>query len=220
MIYLTKNFQDLFPNNNVFNRNYQKPGICPHCGFSCDAKHVDSHKYMVSGYHYIIFMVLQCTACQKFFTATYDVDKQKAELLGITPKTISSFHDELIDPMSPRFVETYNQALRAKDNGDFSLAAIGFRASLEILVKDYAIVELRKDVKNVSGKTLYDAISEYLPAKDLTKVSDVVRILGNDYAHYSRKYPEYDFALLDEYMKLFISLVRAQLLINHPPVSR
>ena len=50
--------------------------------------------------------------------------------------------------------------------------------------------------------------------------ADVIRILGNDYAHYERKYPEHDFELLKRYMDIFINLVETKILIAHPPVER
>ena len=95
----------------------------------------------------------------------------------------------------------YNQALQCEKNGNFELAAVGFRAALEILVKDYAIKELKIDSETVSGKTLFNAIGEYLDEKPLVTSADVIRILGNDYAHYERKYPEHDFEILKEYME-------------------
>lgn len=90
----------------------------------------------------------------------------------------------------------YNQALQAEYNQNFELAAIGFRSSLEILVKDYAIQELGEPAETVAKQSLCNAIATYLQQADLVNTADVVRILGNDYTHYKRKYPEHDFVLL------------------------
>ena len=100
------------------------------------------------------------------------------------------------------------------------MAAIGYRHALECLVKDYAIIELKKDREEVVKKTLAEAIGEYLGEKELVATADVVRILGNDYAHYERKYPEHDFALLKNYMRIFIGLIETKFMISHPPVAR
>lgn len=72
----------------------------------------------------------------------------------------------------------------------------------------------------VKSASEYDAISSYLPNEALTNSADVVRILGNDYTHYKRKYPEHDFALLKNYMEIFIKSIEVQYMIKHPPVSR
>lgn len=69
-------------------------------------------------------------------------------------------------------------------------------------------------------KKLFDAISQYLNQPDLINTADVVRILGNDYTHYKRKYPQHDFELLKGYMDIFLKQIEVQYMINHPPVSR
>ena len=48
----------------------------------------------------------------------------------------------------------------------------------------------------------------------------VVRILGNDYTHYERKYPQHDFELLKGYMEIFLKQIEVRYMVNHPPVSR
>ena len=127
---------------------------------------------------------------------------------------------EIIESTSPGFIFSYNQALRAEIRGDIELAAIGFRHSLECLVKDYAIKECGADEAKVNKTKLIDAISQYLEEKDLVSTADVIRILGNDYTHYERKYPQIDFDLLKRYMDIFIKLIETKLLVRHPPVSR
>jgi len=110
--------------------------------------------------------------------------------------------------------------LRAELRGDIELAAIGYRKALERVVKDYAINELGAAPEEVVGKNLCMAIADYLDEKNLVATADVVRILGNDYAHYQRKYPEHDFTLLKEYMVIFVKMVETRILVAHPPVSR
>lgn len=219
MKYLEKSLRELFPNVSEFNASYQKPAICPHCGIHCDAHGIDKVNFDKKDFQFV-FLIFQCTACNKMFTATYQVKEKRSEICGITPNVISSYSDELIFSISPRFISLYNQALRARDNNDFDLAAIGYRSAIEVLIKDYAINELNKDKTEVTKKKLNDAISEYLPDSGFMNSADVIRYLGNDYTHYDRKYPNLDFNVLDKYMDIFIGLIQTKLLINHPPVSR
>ena len=79
---------------------------------------------------------------------------------------------------------------------------------------------LKRDRDEVIGKTLYSAIGDYFEETSFVSSADVVRILGNDYAHYDRKYPQLDFEILKRYMLIFINLVETKLLISHPPVQR
>lgn len=87
-------------------------------------------------------------------------------------------------------------------------------------MKDYAVVECGIERDVVKNKSLFASIEEYLGNKDLITSADVIRTLGNDYAHYERKYPEHDFEILKEYMEIFIHLVGTKLRLAHPPVSR
>ena len=135
--------------------------------------------------------------------------------MSYTPYT-----NEILSSISERFINMYNQALQAEFVDNIELAAIGYRSALEILVKDYAINELGKDSDEVSKKSLCNAIGEYLNQQDLVATADVIRILGNDYTHYKRKFPEHDFDLLKGYMNIFLKQIEVQYMISHPPVSR
>ena len=60
--------------------------------------------------------------------------------------------NDTLATISPRFIDMYNQALQSEYAGNIELAAIGYRASLEVLVKDFAINELHEPANNVEEK--------------------------------------------------------------------
>lgn len=163
----------------------------------------------------------QCNSCGKKYLATYDIDikSKKGTFKAFYPVLAVTYENDLLQSVSPRFVDLYGQALRAEANGDIDIAATGYRNALECLVKDYAINELHEKQETVERKSLFDAISAYLD-EALLKTADVVRILGNDYTHYTQKYQDIEFENLKAYMEIFISLVETKVRINHPPVSR
>ena len=221
MNYIQKNFHDLFNAANEMNCTYQKPAQCPHCGICCDPLILGST--FISPFTakppQFVFLIFQCTACKKLFTATYEVTNGKSHICCMTPFKPLVFVDELIEKTSPRFIEVYNQAIRAKENGDLNLAAVGYRSALEILIKDYAINDLHEPSEKVVKLDLFHASSNYL-SSDTGNAADGGRIVGNDHTHYERKYPELDFKVLQEYMDIFIHSIRVKLLISNPPVSR
>ena len=210
-----------FQNDRNFCCDFQKPSTCPHCGINTDAivrnTHADSFGAQDTK---IIFMVLECTNCKKFFSASYTLKDCATEFCNTFPMPTVLYQNSVISNLSPRFVETYNQCLRAEGSNDLNLAAIGMRSALEILIKDYAIIELQEPKEKVASKSLFQAISDYLKEDELIKPADVVRILGNDHTHYQRKYPEHDYQLLKSYMDIFIQLIETKLKILHPPVAR
>jgi len=152
----------------------------------------------------------------------YEINHEKkiADFGAYYPQVSIKYENETIAAVSPRFIDMYNQALTSESLGNIELAAVGFRQALECLVKDFAIIELKRDRDEVIGKTLYSAIGDYFEETSFVSSADVVRILGNDYAHYDRKYPQLDFEILKRYMLIFINLVETKLLISHPPVQR
>lgn len=204
-----------------YSGSYKKPAICPHCGFGTDAPFFEKAVHAFNG-HQIFTAVCTCTACGKnfFFACEYDAEKANYDPIIYPSIAFTPYSNGTLEKISPRFIDMYNQALRAESNKDLDLAATGYRTALEILVKDYAINELGKNPDEVSSKKLCAAIGAYLNQEALMKTADVVRILGNDYTHYERKYPQYDFELLKNYMEIFLKQIEVQYMINHPPVSR
>ena len=166
---------------------------------------------------------LRCTHCNKYFVTAnvFNIVNKTSYYAGSFPSSnVPEYKNERIVKISPRFISLYNQSLRAEHNGDIDLAGFGMRSALETLVKDYSVAILKIDENMVAKTSLCDCIGNYLGNKDLISTADVVRILGNDYVHAQKKYPEHDFEVLKNYMDIFISLIDVQLKIKFPPVER
>ncbi|NWE90524.1 hypothetical protein HX893_20570 [Pseudomonas reactans] len=78
--------------------------------------------------------------CKKIFIATYKFDDFHGiyaikSLLPRTPK-VASIAQEIAD-ISPQFLAIYNQAYQAEAYGLGEIAGVGYRKSLEYLIKDY-----------------------------------------------------------------------------------
>ena len=201
--------------------SYEKPSVCPYCGFGTDSTTTDKILWNFNEDDYILVINTRCTKCGKQFLYVSEFkDKKDGVFATMYPQQNTVFQNSTIQSVSERFIDLYNQSLDAEKHGSFELASFGYRAALEILVKDYAIKELGYPVDEVVKKSLFQAIGEYLKDDSLINSADVIRILGNDYAHYERKYPEHDFTILKLYMDIFIKLIETKLLIAHPPVHR
>lgn len=207
---------------NSFSFDYEKPATCPYCGIGIDAPIRDPH-YWNLGEGYLLSAAGTCTACHKSFVfgAFHETnDSGIAKNVFIYPSVAyEKFQSENISQFSSRFIDVYNQSLLAEFNGSIDIAAIGFRTSLEILIKDFAINVLGDDASEVSKLKLIGAISKYLSG-DLAASADVIRILGNDYTHYQKKYPDMDFVILKKYMEIFIKQIEVSYMIKNPPVTR
>ena len=68
--------------------------------------------------------------------------------------------------------------------------------------------------------SLYDAIGIYLTEVNLeTSAADVIRVLGNDYTHYQRKYNDIDFIVVKKYLEILIQQIDTKLLLMEPIIS-
>ena len=209
--------------NSIFAGQYRKPITCPRCGIGTDGPIVNGNKtkYGLDS-SWAVVISITCTHCEQSFLALYEisVDKSSLNYLGCYPAPSGTELHAGLSQLSPRFAAMHKQSERAELDGLHEIAAIGYRTALEILVKDFAINELKLDPKDVARKKLAAAIGSYLHQENLVKTADVVRLLGNDFTHYQREYPEHDFTVLKRYYKIFIDLVATQYDIMHPPVSR
>lgn len=220
--YENKSFkQEIGSSDSQFNLTINKPLYCPICNLAQDGAIADRKLWNAGDGRFYGTIMYTCNRCRKKYLATYDVDvrSHSGSFGAFYPTVSTTYTNDIIEPVSPRFIAMYNQAYRAEQAGDIELAAVGYRQALECMVKDYAIAELGKSHEEVASKSLYNAIVEYLET-DLVSTADVIRILGNDYAHYERRHMEVDFPILKRYMGIFIQLLETKLLIAHPPVAR
>lgn len=197
------------------------PKQCPHCLLMVDPIPSQYYDFNYSDENFLA-VSFKCPSCDKHYVCTFLSDDESSSYCckNTYPSSHYVLKDKILENISPRFVDMYNQALLCEHNQHFDLSSIGYRAALEILVKDFAINTLNKDSVEVKKHSLYTAIKEYLNCSDLIKSADVVRILGNDYAHYERKYPEHDFDVLKSYMDIFMSIMISKYKVLNPPVCR
>lgn len=205
-----------------FNHDYKKLETCPFCGYGTDGPLDGLGKVPYNTNEELFAVSIKCTHCAKHFVALYvhSKDPQTLSYLSCFPLPSGTALHPGLASMSPRFVELHTQAEKAELSGLLDIAAMGYRAAIEVLVKDFAKVELNIPEGEVEQKKLAAAISTYLKEESLINTADVVRILGNDYAHYKRSFPEHDFTILKHYYDIFVRLVTVQYEIRHPPVQR
>lgn len=206
------------------NHEVSVPLTCPYCGKAVELSEKSSTSIAYNDRKELFLKTLYLKCCDKNLAALYSYESGgsnfKIDLIFTYPSTSDVHLPESILEISPDFVKLYKDSSFAYEHNLNSLAAMGFRKSLEVLIKDYAINVLKKPKDEVIKKKLIDAISDYMQMQELIKTADVVRILGNDHTHYYQKYSQYDIEVLIKYLDIFIQLIETKYLIDHPPVSR
>ncbi|MGR8826828.1 DUF4145 domain-containing protein [Leuconostoc citreum] len=199
----------------------QIPKFCPQCGAvnnpvtnilsRQNVKTSEENELIASASHY-------CNACSKaHFTIQVQSSGSSYLVKAVYPETQPSLLPEEIYELSPRFVKIYGDSEAAEQRGATELAGTGYRSALEILIKDYALKYSEDDKDTIAKLNLANAIGKYFKG-DFFSAAEVVRLLGNDYTHWDKKY---DFKLeqLKAYLNVFIGHVKVQIMLKNPIVS-
>jgi len=196
-------------------RNVEDPNICPHC-------HVVNHPIQMYGDEtkdtdnapaYISVWKCANTKCNKLFVALYKIHNDEPTLIGFLnglpkgpdwPQPIAKLKSGSGDnDNKSKFIKTYLQSLEAESRGLDELAGMGYRKSIEYLVKDWAIQENPDKKENIEKSWLGTVIKDYYSG-DLKEILERATWLGNDQAHYNRLFEEFDLDVLKELIDLII----------------
>ena len=116
----------------------------------------------------------------------------------IVPDTIT--FSPRITQVSPKFVEIYNQSHQAEIYSLSHISGMGYRKSVEFLIKDYAIHFNPTEEDLIKNQPLVQCINTYIDNPKIKVLAEKSAWLGNDETHYVRKHPDYD---IDD-LRLFI----------------
>ena len=192
------------------------PDHCPICHRSLEPLSLFASTYSSAPAHVQRFcqIVYQCPSydCQKLFMATYNVrqDGTTAYLVHLDPEYFvkQSFDDVLVS-ISPSFIEIFNQSIHAESQDLRMLVGIGLRKALEYLMKDYLIIKEPEHSEAIKKTPLAQCIKRYVTDKNLKECAKRAAWLGNDEAHYTRKWEEKDLKDLKILIELTISYIIA-----------
>ena len=189
----------------------EEVGKCPCCGIATSPTFLEGFVIPHSDLPHIIYayVALYCTSCHSIYTARYIsnggiLDLQLDSVFPKIAKEIS-FSDN-INELSPTFVSLYNQASVAETNIQiYGLAGIGYRKSLEYLIKDYLIKIKHQDKDTIIKMDLGNCVNKLEgQIKTIAKASIWI---GNDETHYFRKNPEYDIEDLKSFIDVLIHII-------------
>ena len=195
---------------------------CPFCGsYNDPIKITDMNNIKSDTPLKIISVIFKTTCCNRYFSSFYIYNQAGYGVTRILA-TYPAIDSELLPPefniISENFIKIYNQARTASKLGNFELACIGYRTSIEFLLKDFLIKVRNLDETKISKMKLADVIS-YFQNEEIAVSSDVVRIFGNDKTHYIAKY-NFDIQQVELYLSFLMDSIRKEYLLANPPVKR
>ena len=162
-----------------------------------------------------------CRNCRNAFVTRYQVKLDTNYSNHYIAKTIiysepnrfnKYIFDEKIVALSPQFDKIYNQALAAESSGLDEIAGLGYRKSLEFLVKDFAIHEHPNDSEDIKTKPLVQCIRSYIDNDSIKTLAERSAWIGNDEAHYIRKQEDRDVTDMKSFIQAIVYFIGMMLI--------
>lgn len=190
---------------------FDEETVCPICKHGISPIYISStlnseHSATVFNY---------CRACNSSFISNYAISKSgessssyyyyNSELLSSEPNKYSKqVFDEGIINISAQFEKIYNQALAAESNGLDEIAGLGYRKSLEFLIKDFAIHLNPDDEETIKVNWFKKVIDDYIPDTTIKLLVERSTWIGNDEAHYLRKQTDRDVSDMKKFIQAIV----------------
>jgi len=109
---------------------------------------------------------------------------------------------DTLKQISPSYCEIANEAYAAEQRGLKQTCGLGYRKALEFLIKDYLIALSPSDRPAIEGEFLGACIAARVQNANLKSVAERATWLGNDEAHYKRKWIDKDLSDLKHMIEL------------------
>lgn len=191
------------------------PDSCPICHIVQRPKLLDAFQTARDR----IEIVFKCTSnsCNRLFISriqlVYSQNRRDSSWLlrdsyPVHPRE-RSFESEIIE-ISPAFVEIYNQAKKAEENELNHVAGMGYRKSLEFLIKDFLIKFRKEEEDKIKATFLGNCIKTYL-TDNIRRVAERATWLGNDETHYHRVWENKDISDLKKLIDLTVYYVSSEI---------
>lgn len=204
------------------NVNIPLPDKCPICSTAYGDIPIITHRYCHNktkyGYGNTI-SIYYCPYCEHYFVVYYTIydrgcDGYEAFFDSTYPifKNKTKFGDEIVE-LSPNFVEIYRQSETAEGQGLNEICGIGYRKSLEFLVKDYACRMHIDETEKIKNMQLGSCINNYIDNKKIKTLALASAWLGNDETHYVRKHENYNISDLKLFIKSILTYIESELVI-------
>lgn len=208
--------------NELYRRNFDYSEIneCPMCHFAVQPRlihtcYVDDHHDSNECNLYITFF---CPKCGGVFLAKYreiSIPSIGAYSysgdFSLTP--VSPNYDKFssqIKQLSPTFIQTYEQSQYAEALNLTEICGIGYRKSVEYLVKDYLCHTYPDQEEAIKAEPLGKSIKRIDSIKIKT-LAERATWIGNDETHYVRKHEDLDTNVMKRFITAMVRYIDSEL---------
>lgn len=200
--------------------------VCPHCGIpvvpTILSAHSNSLKTELKG---SIGVFISCTnkKCLKYHVQAFEFTRgARGFSIEIGKKIPYTYQVRLenslpavVNDTFPSFKVIYEQSLEAESQGLDQIAGIGFRKSIEFLIKEYVIHQNPASADDVKSKFLGKVIKENL--SEFPKIQTLATAavwIGNDETHFVRVHNDKDIQDMKDFLTATALFISAELKVE------
>lgn len=202
--------------------------FCPHCGKpgahilygTMTSKLFDNQINSVA-----LFLKCSISECNKFHIQEFPFKKisdGSSSIVEVGTKIPYTYCVKLenklpavVNNTFPEFKDIYEQSLEAESQGLNQIAGVGFRKSIEFLIKEYVIHKNPDSSEEVKSKFLGKVINENL--SEFPKIQALAKAavwIGNDETHFVRVHDDKDIQDMKEFLTAAALFISAELKVE------
>lgn len=209
--------KNIKPENSSNYYYYEDINVCPICKHNISPKYIYSYLHLDSS---MLSLYCECTSCNKPFIVLYSkIEKNaqnkyvcsKIEYSAPTLPQKISFNSH-INEISEDFVNIYNEAHIAEELKLNNICGIGYRKSIEFLIKDYCIHLYPDSINEIKSMFLAQVIDKFIDSMKLKNLAKVSVWIGNDETHYVRKFADKDINDLKKFIDATVAYITYELI--------
>ncbi|MFF5866814.1 hypothetical protein [Pseudomonas sp. NPDC012596] len=190
------------------------PDFCPICNVGINPEFVNG-LYCSTQQEVDALFLCPMSKCKKMFIASYRFESMKGfyflkSLLPRTPKPVT-VAAEVVE-ISPQFAEIFTQATQAEEYGLNEVAGVGYRKSLEYLIKDYCVAQRPDQEDDIKKRPIAQVIESFVTNENIKQCAKRAIWLGNDETHYVRKWVDKDIKDLKMLIQLTVNWIQQEVL--------
>ncbi|MFG0352923.1 hypothetical protein ACF8LD_17990 [Pseudomonas sp. zbq_5] len=190
------------------------PDICPICSVGVNPEFLVG-MYCSTNEDVDALFLCPKSNCKKMFIATYRRDAFKGTyyirtLLPRTPKPVSVVSEA--KEISPQFAEIFSQATHAEEYGLDEVAGVGYRKSLEYLIKDYCVAQHPDKEDDIKKRPIAQVIESFVTNENIKQCAKRAIWLGNDETHYVRKWVDKDIKDLKLLIQITVNWIQQEVI--------
>src|SRR5690554_5943536 len=110
------------------------------------------------------------------------------------------------------FSQIYNAAYFAEQNNLLEICGVGYRKSLEFLIKDYLITLFPDKEELIKKNTISNCINEFVEDVRLKSAASWAIWLENDQTHYEKKWSDKDLKDLITLIKVTMNWIELEIM--------